>query len=506
MSGEPLKPQTTVRDYAIKRVLGRGSFGITYLAEHVNEHFAVAIKEYFPVDYAQRDLDGTTVNASEPSEDHDGGFQSGLDRFLEESRTLGSFNNPHIVRVVDTFELNGTAYMVMQYEEGGTLARYLKAHQEPLKPEQILSIFIPVLEGLRAIHAKWLLHRDIKPDNIYIRKDGSPLLIDFGTARHALSSKKGGMTEYLTPGFAPPEQYDRKADHGPWTDVYAAGATMYYCVTRITPYEGRFRSAGSDPVMPAVQAAPAFYDRALLEIIDWMMKPEYGERPQSVDDVLDRLGDVSDKSGVERDQGAGETARKLERAEPGEREPPAAETRVREPVDEPRAPPGPVRETASPTGPTRARASLANYPPPVGEPDTESITAGASEDKSAGLRPTLMPDNVTWMTAGVVAAVTFGLGIVEHDATIVSALAIIPLATLALSILRPVHLATIAVLVLALHAVSFIGYVLGGGKFDMDDDAIAIPAILTANVVVCVVAASVAARYRRGSVSGNDRG
>lgn len=144
---------------------------------------AVAIKEYFPADIAARGEDNTSVNVSKSSGDANEDFQSGLNQFLEESRILGGFESPHIVRVVDTFELNGTAYMVMQCEEGGTLARYLKSHEKPLDEGRIEAIFVPVLEGLKDIHAKWLLHRDIKPENIYIRKNGNPLLIDFGTAR-----------------------------------------------------------------------------------------------------------------------------------------------------------------------------------------------------------------------------------------------------------------------------------------------------------------------------------
>lgn len=302
MTEHTLKPQTPLRDYVIKRVLGRGSFGVTYLAEKITEHFAVAIKEYFPVSVALRGDDGTTVNVSDSEPGGGEEFQSGLEKFLEESRTLGGLKSPHIVQVVDTFEHNGTAYMVMKYEEGGTLNRYLESHQQPLKEEQIFSVFIPLLEGLRTIHAKWLLHRDIKPENIYIRKDGSPLLIDFGTARHALSAKHGGMTEYLTPGFAPPEQYDRNADHGPWTDIYAVGATMYYCVTRIKPYEGRFRTGGNDPVISATQAAPAMYDDELLETIDWMMNPDYQLRPHSVEEVLLRLQELQGKSPSEADR------------------------------------------------------------------------------------------------------------------------------------------------------------------------------------------------------------
>lgn len=334
MDKDTLKPQTTLREYVVKRVLGRGSFGVTYLAEKINEHYAVAIKEYLPADLVIRDADGSTVNVSRSSPGDRDEFQTGLDKFLEESRTLSGLRSPYIVQVVDTFELNGTAYMVMKYEEGGTLDRYLAAHQEPLAEDRLLAVFTPLLEGLRTIHAKWLLHRDIKPDNIYIRRDGSPLLIDFGTARHALSAKHGGMTEYLTPGFAPPEQYDRNADHGPWTDIYAVGATMYYCVTRIRPYEGRFRTAERDPVVPATRAAPAMYDPELLEVVDWMMRPDYRDRPQSVEDVLLRLQELKDPA---RDGGRGPS---------GEKTRVAADATVERPVPKPDAAGAPDRPAA----------------------------------------------------------------------------------------------------------------------------------------------------------------
>ena len=289
MPNQALKRQTEVRGYVIRRVLGQGSYGITYLADDTKNNRAVAIKEYFPARFASRDSDNLNVLASQPASTDVEDFDSGLEKFLEESKTLQGFHDKHIVRVLDVFEDNGTAYMVMEYEEGGTLSLLLKAHQEPMSEAEILSIFIPLLEGLRTVHAKWFLHRDIKPDNIYIRKSGSPLFIDFGTARHAVSAKRGGMTEYLTPGFAPPEQYNRQADHGPWTDVYALGATMYYCVTRVVPYEGRFRVVGNDPVVSAVQFAPKIYSEELLKVIDWMMLPDYKQRPQSVDEVLRRL-------------------------------------------------------------------------------------------------------------------------------------------------------------------------------------------------------------------------
>lgn len=288
MNEDILKPETSLGKYAIKRLLGRGTFGVTYLAERLNPYLTVAIKEYFPLDFARRQKDGTTVNPRSTGAGGDD-FNTGLKKFLEESRVLGQFESPHIVRVVDTFELNGTAYMVMHYEEGGTLDQLLANRSQPLTESEVLSIFIPVLEGLKDIHATWYVHRDIKPNNIYIRSDGSPLLIDFGATRDALAVKRGGMTEYLTPGFAPAEQYDRTQDQGPWTDIYAVGATMYYCVTRITPPDGRERAIGGETMMSAINAAPAFYQPRLLEIIDWMMAPRAADRPQSADTVLSHL-------------------------------------------------------------------------------------------------------------------------------------------------------------------------------------------------------------------------
>jgi formylglycine-generating enzyme required for sulfatase activity/serine/threonine protein kinase len=318
MTSQPLKPQATIREYVVLRVLGKGSYGITYLATDTKNNRPVAIKEYFPMRFAQRDEDGI-VTATQAGSDDVEDFDSGLNRFLEEAATLAGFHDENIVEVFDWFQYNGTAYVVMRYEEGGTLSRYLAAHKELLRESQILGIFVPLLKGLRAVHAKWFLHRDIKPENIYIRKNGHPLLIDFGTARHAGSAKHGGMTAYLTPGFAPPEQYDRSGDHGPWTDIYALGATMYYCITRITPSDGGDRyvsllRSGVDPVTPATQAAPSMYSKELLEVIDWMMAPDHTKRPQSVDEVLFRLtalpayAEVAAGGGTQIGRGPGQRA------------------------------------------------------------------------------------------------------------------------------------------------------------------------------------------------------
>ena len=288
MAEDTLKPETKLREYTTKRVLGRGAFGITYLAEQITEHYAVAIKEYFLIDFAVRDRDGTTVNPK-TTDQSTREYNIGLENFLEESRILSGFRSPHIVRVVDKFELNGTAYMVMQYEKGGTLEQYLEAYPRPLAESKILSFFVPVFQGLKDVHTQWLLHRDIKPGNIYIRADGTLLLIDFGIARHMVTSRQRGMTAHHTPGYAPPEQYERHESHGPWTDIYAVGATMYYCVTRIKPPDSKSRGEAVDPLVPAVQAAPSLYSRDLLALIDWMMAPDAGKRPQNVDEVLSQL-------------------------------------------------------------------------------------------------------------------------------------------------------------------------------------------------------------------------
>src|ERR1043166_7644222 len=193
-----------LQEYRIERLLGAGGFGLTYLAIDTNLNLRVAIKEYLPSDIAIRNPDHSVApNSSPVAED----FMWGKRRFLDESRTIASFRHPNIVRVMRFFEAKGSAYMVMEYVEGDALPDWIKPRR-PLPEAQVMAIAGPLLEGLQVVHNAGYLHRDIKPGNIYIRYDGSPVLLDFGSARQ--SSDGDALTAIVTPGYAPFEQ-DRAA-------------------------------------------------------------------------------------------------------------------------------------------------------------------------------------------------------------------------------------------------------------------------------------------------------
>lgn len=271
-----LEPGQTIYEYRIDRVLGGGGFGITYLAQDVNLQLPVAIKEYFPADVAVRG-EGRTVRMR--SQEGSERFNWGLDRFVDEARALASFRHPNIVRVLRYFKENGTAYIVMDYESGEPLKHWV-ARQTGLDQAALLQLVYPLLDGLEAVHKLNFLHRDIKPDNIYIRADGTPVLLDFGAARRV--SKDHDMTNIVTPGYAPFEQYHSKGNQGPWTDLYSLGAVMYWITTGHKPLEAAARVR--DDTMPkAVDlASRGAFGHDLLQAIDWALQPHEKDRPQNV--------------------------------------------------------------------------------------------------------------------------------------------------------------------------------------------------------------------------------
>ncbi len=278
--------------YEILSVLGAGGFGITYKARDHLLQSDVAIKEYLPLDLALRDANGSTVKprASNKTQDYDWG----LERFLDEARTLSRFKaEPNIVRVENFLPANGTAYMVMQYEDGESLSEYLD-RQGVLDEQQLKSILFPVLDGLRAIHAEGFLHRDIKPANIYLRKNGTPILLDFGAARQALGDHSRSVTGILTAGYAPFEQYSTRSNLTAATDLYALGATLYKCITGQTPVESTERinamhNDEADPLVSTELITTGQYSDALYESLTWLLQPLSKDRPASVEEVIQKL-------------------------------------------------------------------------------------------------------------------------------------------------------------------------------------------------------------------------
>lgn len=282
---------THIDCYEIGPVLGVGGFGITYKGYDHMLSCDVAIKEYLPNGVALRTHDGITVV---PKSDQDQDFYNyGLNRFLEEARILAKFREQSIVRVTRFLEGNGTAYLVMDYEQGQPLNAYLKAHGV-LSEDRILSMLVPLLTGLAEVHGKGYLHRDIKPGNIYLREDGSPVLLDFGAARQSMGGHTQAVTSMVTPGYAPIEQYNTTGKQGPWTDFYGLGATLYRCIAGASPVGAPDRvmalqAGDGDPLVPATVAGMGQYSDALLQIVDWMLRPNIADRPQNVDAIRARL-------------------------------------------------------------------------------------------------------------------------------------------------------------------------------------------------------------------------
>jgi serine/threonine protein kinase/HAMP domain-containing protein len=274
---EPLSPGHTLYEYRIDKVLGCGGFGITYLATDVNLKVQVAIKEYLPSQFATRAKGGAVGPKTEADQDL---YQTWLDSFLQEARTLATFRHPNIVRVARFFEANNTAYMVLDYERGTSLGDWWAKHKD-LGEAELVALLQPLLDGLAHIHRQGYLHRDIKPDNICVRsKDGSLVLLDFGSARQT-GNAGGDQGIVYTPGFAPLEQHVG-GEQGPWTDVYAMGATLYWMVTGGKPVPATVRQADERVMPSAVELGSGRYSESFLAAIDWALQLVRRERAPDV--------------------------------------------------------------------------------------------------------------------------------------------------------------------------------------------------------------------------------
>ena len=224
------------------------------------------------------------------SDGHSDTYGWGLDRFLSEAQTLARFRHPNIVRVLSVFEANNTAYMVMEYEQGKSLDDALKFRR--LEGEEaLLDLLFPLLDGLSLVHEAGFIHRDIKPDNIYLREDGVPVLLDFGSARQALGVATRTLTTLVSPGYAPFEQYNatRESDRqGPWTDIYSLGATLYCAVTGKGPPDAIVHANAAlegkeDPMTPALAFEKEGYSSLFLVAVDNALSFLPETRPQTID-------------------------------------------------------------------------------------------------------------------------------------------------------------------------------------------------------------------------------
>jgi len=277
--------------YSIESILGRGGSGVTYLAKDTNLNIQVAIKEYFPAEISSRDST-QTVHAS--TTENDELYSWGLDRFIKEAQILASFKHQNIARVMSVFQHNNTAYIIMEYEKGLPLSQLLKSRK--YSQQELIDIIMPIIEGLKLVHNAEFIHRDIKPSNIYIRDDGSPVLIDFGAARKASGrTKVQQLTTVLTYGYAPFEQYSETNEkQGPWTDIYSLAATLYLAATGKVPPDAMKRgtsllSSQADPYIPAKNQESGDCSEAFLRAIDYGLQFQPQDRPQTLQHWQDML-------------------------------------------------------------------------------------------------------------------------------------------------------------------------------------------------------------------------
>ena len=285
MASHHALPQGTVvgGDYRIVKVLGQGGFGLTYRADDIRLAKPVAIKEYFPADLAVRESSATVRTRASKDE---GTFGWGRQKFLDEAKTLARFNQANIVRVARLFEENNTAYMVLDFEEGPNLLEWRRGLSDAPTGEEIDDIAAALLDAVEAVHDAGILHRDIKPQNIIMRDGREPVLIDFGAARQSLGGRSHTVHAVVTPGYSPKEQYALDVERqGPWTDIYALGATFYFLATGRAPADALTRDLGDHEPLDIDRD----YRRGLQDAIDAATQSRPEHRPQTVAELRDIL-------------------------------------------------------------------------------------------------------------------------------------------------------------------------------------------------------------------------
>lgn len=282
-----LKPGVILKErYKIEEVIGAGGFGITYLAWDPLLQSYVAIKEYYPSGIATRSADSSKVCVPVGQEQRE--YHRGRIRFLKEAQDVARFQSePNIVSIYDYLEENDTAYMVMEYLHGCTLKQYIREHGGRLDTDHILHICLSVLDALAVVHKAGMIHRDISPENIFICEDLTVKLIDFGAAKQVYLDGEQTMSVVLKPGYAPPEQYAKKDKQGPWTDIYALGATLYFAATGEKPEES-FGRVLEDTIKPVCEVNPEI-PRAMSQVIMRAMSVKIEDRYQTVEAMREAL-------------------------------------------------------------------------------------------------------------------------------------------------------------------------------------------------------------------------
>lgn len=279
-------------EYQIEKPISEGGFSVVYLATHLPTRSRVVIKEFFPVKYAKRIDTGRVETVTEEASRS---FGMGIKRFFNEGSALAKIKHENVVTVTHIFRANNTVYMVMEFEVGRDMRWYIKRKNGGLSEKFLRTVFPEVLSGMAELHKNHILHLDIKPANILLRSGGHPLLIDFGAVKHmkgAANLEVKGHT--LTQGFAPIEQHNH-GNIGPWSDIYAIGATMYSCITGKPPPSApeRVKKDRLESVIRSFEKKG--YSPALLEAINSSMKMDMTARPQTIEEFMEML-DVGTES------------------------------------------------------------------------------------------------------------------------------------------------------------------------------------------------------------------
>ena len=298
MSRKLLPAGTILNRYRIESIIGEGGFGVTYLAMEPVQQIYVAIKEYFPKRFANRQ-NGNTIAPNRTVEDQRV-FKWGLKRFLDESKVLARLDHPNIIKVQRFFEMHGTAYLVMEYCDGKPLDKFVD-DGNGVSPRKIFQIYTSLINALEHVHQHGIIHGDLKPSNVLVRIDGTPVLLDFGSARQEMLRMSVGQ---VSDGYSPPEFYGTSDKVGPWSDIYGLGATFYKLITGVKVSVATDRSK-SDNYIPASNSITDGYSAKFLEVINSSLSLSPSERPLSIS-ALKRLlpdsGNFSNRSKMTKDR------------------------------------------------------------------------------------------------------------------------------------------------------------------------------------------------------------
>lgn len=292
---ESLPADTMLGPYRIVNMMAQGGFSLIYLAYDEDTGEEVVIKEYMPKKIGRR-AEGRYVTASEPQLAEN--FHLGRKLFFQEVKALASLKHSSIVRVLDFFLANETAYLVMPNERGRNLGAYIHERRGGLSTTFILEVFVPILDALSLLHRRSMVHLDVKPGNIHLRHGNRPVLLDLG-AVHPLVRGRTGGGHVITAGYSPIEQYLRDGHVGPWSDVYAVGASIRACMEGATPVTAPERQK-EDTLIPATVQLKTRYPLELLRLVDWSMSMQIEKRPQDAGELLAAvLNDVAKRPDVQ---------------------------------------------------------------------------------------------------------------------------------------------------------------------------------------------------------------